>query len=95
MVAVQAYFNEKDREPTDVELEVIAQTWSEHCKHRIFGSLIKHTINGKEETVDGLFKSYIRASAERIMARKPGFVLSAFVDNAGFIKLDETNAVCL
>lgn len=35
MVAVQEYFVEKDREPTDVELEVIAQTWSEHCKHRI------------------------------------------------------------
>lgn len=95
MVAVQAYFNEKDREPTDVELEVIAQTWSEHCKHRIFGSLIQHTINGKSEIIDGLFKSFIRASAERIMARKPGFVLSAFVDNAGFIRLDETKAVCL
>ncbi len=95
MVAVQEYFVEKDREPTDVELEVIAQTWSEHCKHRIFGSQIEHTLNGKTETVDGLFKSYIRASAERIMAQKPGFVLSAFVDNAGFIKLDETNAVCL
>ena len=95
MVAVQAYFKDKGREPTDVELEVIAQTWSEHCKHRIFGSLIDHTINGKSEVVDGLFKSYIRASAERIMEKKPGFVLSAFVDNAGFIKLDETNAVCL
>lgn len=95
MVAVQQYFVEKNREPTDVELEVIAQTWSEHCKHRIFGSLIEHTLNGKTETVDGLFKGYIRASAERIMEKKPGFVLSAFVDNAGFIKLDETTAVCL
>ena len=95
MVAVQAYFVEKDREPTDVELEVIAQTWSEHCKHRIFGSQIEHSLNGKPEVVDGLFKSYIRATAERIMERKPGFVLSAFVDNAGFIKLDETHAVCL
>lgn len=95
MVAVQGYFVEKDREPTDVELEVIAQTWSEHCKHRIFGSRIEHSLNGKPEIVDGLFKSYIRATAERIMERKPGFVLSAFVDNAGFIKLDETHAVCL
>ena len=95
MVAVQGYFVEKDREPTDVELEVIAQTWSEHCKHRIFGSHIEHHINGKMEVVDGLFKSYIRATAERIMERKPGFVLSAFVDNAGFIKLDDTHAVCL
>jgi phosphoribosylformylglycinamidine (FGAM) synthase-like enzyme len=42
MAAVQAYFREAGREPTDVELEVIAQTWSEHCKHRIFGATIEH-----------------------------------------------------
>ncbi len=95
MLAVQAYYRDKGREPTDVELEVIAQTWSEHCKHRIFGARIEHVLDGKPEVVDGLFKSHIRATSERIMARKPGFVLSAFVDNAGFIKLDETRAACL
>src|SRR5690606_12341263 len=83
------------REPTDVELEVIAQTWSEHCKHRIFGAHIEHTLNGQREVIDGLFKSGIRATSERIMARKPGFVLGAFVDNAGFIALDDERAVCL
>lgn len=36
MEVVQQIFREIDRDPTDVELEVIAQTWSEHCKHRIF-----------------------------------------------------------
>ena len=35
MEVVQQIFREIDRDPTDVELEVIAQTWSEHCKHRI------------------------------------------------------------
>lgn len=95
MLAVQKIFAEEKREPTDVELEVIAQTWSEHCKHRIFGALIEHTIDGKKETVDGLFKTYIRAVTERIVAKKPGFVLSAFKDNAGFVKLDENLAVCL
>lgn len=95
MVAVQGYFQEKGREPTDVELEVVAQTWSEHCKHRIFGARIEHTIDGRTEIVDGLFKSFIRATSEKIMKEKPGFVLSAFVDNAGFIKLDEERAACL
>ncbi|MCE9520161.1 MAG: phosphoribosylformylglycinamidine synthase subunit PurL, partial [Verrucomicrobia bacterium] len=71
------------------------QTWSEHCKHRIFGALIEHTLDGKTEVVDGLFKTYIKAVTERIMAKKPGFVLSAFTDNAGFVKLDDTLAVCL
>ncbi|MCE9519485.1 MAG: phosphoribosylformylglycinamidine synthase subunit PurL, partial [Verrucomicrobia bacterium] len=95
MLAVQKIFADEKREPTDVELEVIAQTWSEHCKHRIFGALIEHTLDGKTEVVDGLFKTYIKAVTERIMAKKPGFVLSAFTDNAGFVKLDDTLAVCL
>src|SRR5947207_10316343 len=72
MLAVQKIFAEEKREPTDVELEVIAQTWSEHCKHRIFGALIEHTLDGRKEIVDGLFKTYIKAVTERIIARKPG-----------------------
>lgn len=95
MLVIQAMFKEENREPTDVELEVIAQTWSEHCKHRIFGAKIEHTIDGRKETVDGLFKTYIRNVTHRIMAKKPDFVLSAFVDNAGFVKVDEHIAVCL
>ncbi|MBL9116295.1 MAG: phosphoribosylformylglycinamidine synthase subunit PurL [Verrucomicrobiaceae bacterium] len=95
MLAVKAIFAEEKREPTEVELEVIAQTWSEHCKHRIFGAKIEHTVDGKSEVVDGLFKTYIRAVSHRIMDKKPDFVLSAFVDNAGFVKLDENLAVCL
>ena len=55
MLAVQDYYKEAGREPTDVELEVIAQTWSEHCKHRIFGAEIAHSLDGKAEVVDGVF----------------------------------------
>lgn len=95
MQAVQQIFNDESRDPTDVELEVIAQTWSEHCKHRIFNAKISHTLDGQEETVDSLFKTYIRNVTEKIMADKPDFVLSAFVDNAGFVKLDDNQAVCL
>ena len=60
MQAVREYYVEAGREPTDVELEVIAQTWSEHCKHRIFGARIAHTTENGTEVVDGLFKTYIR-----------------------------------
>lgn len=95
MLAVRAYYREAGREPTDVELEVIAQTWSEHCKHRIFSARIAHTTENGGETVDGLFKTYIRKPSEAIFAAKPGFVLSAFHDNAGFIRLDDNMAVCL
>lgn len=95
MEVVQQIFREEDRDPTDVELEVIAQTWSEHCKHRIFSAEVTHTVNGKTEVINSLFKTFIKEPSERIMARKPGFVLSAFVDNAGFIALDDRFAVCL
>lgn len=95
MLAVQEIYKGWEREPTDVELEVIAQTWSEHCKHRIFGAKIEHTVDGEAETVESLFKTYIYDVSKRIFDSKPGFVLSAFHDNAGFIKLDEEQAVCL
>jgi len=95
MLAVQKIYRDWGREPTDVELEVIAQTWSEHCKHRIFGATIAHALNGETESVHSLFKTYIYDVSKAIMDRKPDFVLSAFHDNAGFIKLDENLAICL
>ncbi len=95
MLVVQQIFREIDREPTDVELEVIAQTWSEHCKHRIFAATVQHTANGVTEEVKSMYKTFIQRPSKEIMARKPGFVLSCFVDNAGFIKLDDNLSICL
>jgi len=95
MLAAQQYFADAGREPTDVELEVVAQTWSEHCKHRVFGALITHETAAGTETVDSLFKTYIAAPTFAIMEERPGFVLSCFHDNAGFIPLDDKLAVCL
>lgn len=96
MIEIQVYYAaEMRREPTDVELECIAQTWSEHCKHRIFGARIEHSGSEGEEVIEGLFKTYIKSVTERIMERKPDFVLGCFVDNAGFIRLDDDQAICL
>jgi phosphoribosylformylglycinamidine synthase len=92
---VQVIYREWDREPTDVEMEVIAQTWSEHCKHRIFAATITHETPNGTETIHSLFKTFIKKPSERIMEKKPDFVLSCFHDNAGFIRLDDQKAVCL
>src|SRR6185436_12083239 len=43
MQAIQAYYRREGREPTDVELEMIAQTWSEHCVHKTFKAAITYT----------------------------------------------------
>lgn len=82
-----------DEAITDVELESIAQTWSEHCKHKIFNAKIfyKDLDTGEELIIDSLFKTYIKAGTEEIRKEKgeKDFCLSVFVDNAGVIKLDE------
>ena len=40
MLAVQAHYREEGREPSAIELETIAQTWSEHCVHKTLKSRV-------------------------------------------------------
>ena len=87
MQEIQAHFAELERNPTDVELETIAQTWSEHCVHKTFKSMIEYEEKGREpEMVDGLFKSYIQRATEEIGAE---WCVSVFTDNAGIIEFDD------
>ena len=90
MRAIQEYFRRQGRDPTDVELETLAQTWSEHCVHKTFKAIVEYRELGqdgrwKTERIDGLLKSYIRAATEQLA--RP-WVRSAFVDNAGIIEFD-------
>lgn len=85
--AIRDYFAKIGREPSDIELESIAQTWSEHCKHKTFTGHI--TYQGK--VIPNLLKSTI-AKATRDLA-KP-WCVSVFKDNAGIIEFDETHNVC-
>ena len=57
--------------PTDVELEMTAQTWSEHCKHKILNATINYTEEGKTEVVNSLFKTYIKGTTDRMLDSKP------------------------
>ncbi len=82
--AIRDYFLAEGRNATDIELESIAQTWSEHCKHTIFA-------NPMDEIKDGLFKTYIK-EATRIIREKKGkrdFCVSVFSDNAGGIEFND------
>ncbi|MEO8393675.1 MAG: phosphoribosylformylglycinamidine synthase subunit PurL, partial [Chloroflexota bacterium] len=82
------YFEAEKRDPSDAELETLAQTWSEHCVHKTFKALIDYTDadTGETQTIDGLLRTYIRAATEQI--DKP-WVHSAFVDNAGIVAFDD------
>lgn len=73
------------QDPTDVELEVFAQTWSEHCKHKIFQAEIHYTENGITEIIPGLFPTYIKKATEEI-ATKIDWLVSVFTDNAGIVQ---------
>ncbi len=85
--AITTYFHQQRRNPTDVELETLAQTWSEHCVHKTF----KGTIKFDGLTIDNLLKSTIIRVTEEL--RKP-WCLSVFEDNAGVIDFDGHWALC-
>ena len=77
---------------TDVELEALAQTWSEHCKHKIFNARIRYVDeNGEEEVIDSLFDSCIRKSTAEIRERlgQDDWCRSVFKDNAGVIGFND------
>ena len=86
-------------EPTDAELEVLAQTWSEHCKHKIFNARIDYADQdtGRGETITSLFSTYIQQSTAilRQRAGEDDVCLSVFKDNAGVIRFDEEHSVCI
>lgn len=85
MKAIQRFFQHIGRDPTDVEIETIAQTWSEHCYHKTFKSPL--IINSRKKAP--LFSRLQRAS-KKINSPQ---VLSLFVDNAGVVAFDDQYAI--
>ena len=105
MQIIRAYYRAVARDPTDVELETLAQTWSEHCIHKTFKAHIRLTCRGGmprflpngcvrippyTEEIDDLFASTIRTTT-KLLAMP--WVRSAFVDNAGVIAFDDEHDV--
>src|SRR4030042_984605 len=87
MRIIQGYFKKLGRKPTDVELETLAQTWSEHCIHKTF----KAKITLGKKTIDNLMKSTVMRVTREL--NKP-WCLSVFKDNAGVIDFDGRYAIC-
>ncbi len=90
--------------PTDVELEMLAQTWSEHCKHKIFAAKVQYTdtTTGKTETINSLYKSCIQAVTAQIRYRlgpwengQGDFCRSVFKDNAGVVAFNDAYDICI
>jgi phosphoribosylformylglycinamidine synthase len=92
MLQIQKYYKKIGREPTHIELETIAQTWSEHCKHKTFNALINYKENGKQEKIDSLFKTYIREPTYKSGKK---WLVSVFSDNAGIIQFNENYDIAM
>ena len=94
--AIQQHYRAQGREPTDVELETLAQTWSEHCSHKTFKATIYYREideqgqNIETETIHGLLKQYLMRATETV---RPSWLISAFSDNAGIIRFTGTHDV--
>jgi len=82
--AIKDYFEKEGRKPTDIEVESLAQTWSEHCKHTIFADPI-------DDISDGIYKHYIKRATNEIRETKgdADFCVSVFKDNSGGIVFDD------
>jgi phosphoribosylformylglycinamidine synthase II len=97
MKVIQDYFRKVEGreesgltgDPTDVELEVLAQTWSEHCKHKIFDAEIDYEDeNGDIEHIVSCYKSYIKKSTNEL-GEEIDWLVSVFHDNAGVVKFND------
>lgn len=89
-------------EPTRSELECLAQTWSEHCKHKIFAAHIKYTEQGLrsyqkplgEQVVQGLFKTFIKKATDELTPLR-SWLISVFHDNAGIVRFSDQVDLCI
>ncbi|MDP2980541.1 MAG: phosphoribosylformylglycinamidine synthase subunit PurL [Candidatus Omnitrophota bacterium] len=91
MQEIRKYFKKLGRNPTDCELETIAQTWSEHCGHKTFRGIIEYKEEGKTKIIDNLLKNTIMKVTNEL--KKP-WCVSVFKDNAGIIRFDEDDNIC-
>ncbi|MFN9704709.1 MAG: phosphoribosylformylglycinamidine synthase subunit PurS, partial [Planctomycetota bacterium] len=88
MTAIQQHFQALGRAPTRMELETLAQTWSEHCKHKTLTGNVRF----EGRLIENLLKSTI-AKVTHTLDRD--FCVSVFVDNAGIVKFDDEHSVCI
>ncbi len=88
MKKIQDYFSKKGRNPTDAELETIAQTWSEHCVHKTFKGIIKTP----DLEIDGLLKTFISKATKEL---NMPWCKVVFKDNAGIVEFDDNYDIAM
>ncbi|MCL1890410.1 MAG: AIR synthase-related protein, partial [Desulfovibrionaceae bacterium] len=110
MLAIQAHYARPEvrearrgqglgADPLDGEMEVLAQTWSEHCKHKIFAARIAYARKGTKGTkqINSLYKTHIQARTRKLRRGmgKNDFCRSVFKDNAGVVQFAPGYHLCI
>ncbi|HVA46733.1 MAG TPA: phosphoribosylformylglycinamidine synthase subunit PurL [Pirellulales bacterium] len=95
MRTIRDYFRELGRDPTDVELETLAQTWSEHCSHKTLAGRIHYRDERGERQFSNMLKETIFAATETVRRQlgSDDWCVSVFRDNAGVVKFDDEHHV--
>ncbi|NCN04967.1 MAG: phosphoribosylformylglycinamidine synthase [Spirochaetales bacterium] len=106
MKVIQAYYQDPTTQEarrraglpvavTDIELEMLGQSWSEHCKHKIFAARIQYDDASGQEPIEiaGLFSSYIKKTTDDLTPLRPD-LRSVFHDNSGVVDFDEDTVMC-
>ena len=91
MQTIRQHFRDLGREPTDVELETIAQTWSEHCSHKTLAGRIAYRDEHGERQFENMLKETIFAATQKIRQTlgADDWCVSVFEDNAGVVRFDD------
>lgn len=95
MATIQQHYRGLGREPTDIELETIAQTWSEHCSHKTLAGRIAYEDENGKRSFENMLKETIFAAtvAIRKSLGKSDWCVKVFSDNAGIVKFDSEHHV--
>ena len=95
--AVRDHFQSIGREPFEIELETIAQTWSEHCCHKTLGSPMDHTGPDGESQYDNLLKETVFAATQKVRESlgASDWCVSVFRDNSGVVRFDGDHDICV
>ncbi len=95
--AVRDHFRALSRDPFEIELETIAQTWSEHCCHKTLGSPVDHEGPAGSARYDNLLKETVFAATQKVRAAlgPKDWCVSVFRDNSGVVRFDGDNDICV
>jgi phosphoribosylformylglycinamidine synthase II len=96
MQTIRQHWVDQQRDPTDIELETVAQTWSEHCSHKTLKGRIRYRDEHGERPFENMLKETVFGATVEIRKQlgDDDWCVSVFKDNAGVVKFDEKQHVC-